>query len=62
MFSHLTSFTNFIFFKIDFGKALNKFIFVELYNDIHVYMTESPMSQQTFIMHARKTSITTFIF
>ena len=59
--SYLTSFTNFIFLKIYFGKASNKFIFIELGNEVHVSMSQPPMPQPTLIMHAWKTSIMTII-
>ena len=55
--SHLTNLTNFIFLKIYFRKASNKFIFVKLGNEVHVSMSQPPMLQPTLIMHAWKESI-----
>ena len=60
--SYLTSFTNFVFLKIYFGKASNKFIFVELGNEVQVSMSQPPMPQPTLIMHAWKVSIMAIIF
>lgn len=60
--SHLTCITNLIFFKNDFGKTFNKFIFVELCNEVYVSITQPPIPQPTLIKHGRKTFIMTIVF
>ena len=62
VFFHLTCFTNFVFLEINFENVSNKFIFVEVWDDVHISISQPPMPQQILIMHTWKTFIMVIIF